>query len=144
MIWIKIAIIAFIILETGNIMIMYFLPDSKMGNGVGVFKAWEKSKTDPEIHNFAKYMVNWVAGTKVIFILLLIVFLVWGDDKTLPFVGVAMTLSIATFFFRLFPIMKDMDQKGQVDPKGYSKTLRWMILGMILVFSAATFLAFVS
>jgi hypothetical protein len=144
MIWIKIAIIAFIILETGNIMILYFLPDSKMGNGVGVFKAWEKSKTDPEIHNFAKYMVNWVAGTKVIFILLLIVFLVWGDDKILPFVGVAMTLSIATFFFRLFPIMKDMDQKGQVDPKGYSKTLRWMILGMILVFSAATFLAFVS
>lgn len=144
MIWIKIAIIAFIILETGNIMMMYFLPDSKMGNGVGVFKAWEKSKTDPEIHYFAKYMVNWVAGTKVIFILLLIVFLVWGDDKTLPFVGVAMTLSIATFFFRLFPIMKDMDQKGQVDPKGYSKTLRWMILGMILVFSAATFLAFVS
>ena len=144
MIWIKIAIIAFIILETGNIMMMYFLPDSKMGNGVGVFKAWEKSKTDPEIHNFTKYMVNWVAGTKVIFILLLIVFLVWGDDKTLPFVGVAMTLSIATFFFRLFPIMKDMDQKGQVDPKGYSKTLRWMILGMILVFSAATFIAFVS
>lgn len=144
MIWIKIAIIAFIILETGNIMMMYFFPDSKMGNGVGVFKAWEKSKTDPEIHNFAKYMVNWVAGTKVIFILLLIVFLVWGDDKTLPFVGVAMTLSIATFFFRLFPIMKDMDQKGQVDPKGYSKTLRWMILGMILVFSAATFIAFVS
>jgi hypothetical protein len=144
MIWIKIAIIAFIILETGNIIMMYFLPDSKMGNGVGVFKAWEKSKTDPEIHNFAKYMVNWVAGTKVIFILLLIVFLVWGDDKTLPFVGVAMTLSIATFFFRLFPMMKDMDQKDQVDPKGYSKTLRWMILGMILVFSAATFLAFVS
>ncbi len=144
MIWIKIAIIAFIILETGNIMMMYFLPDSKMGNGVGVFKAWEKSKTDPEIHNFAKYMVNWVAGTKVIFILLLIVFLVWGDDKTLPFVGAAMTLSIATFFFRLFPIIKDMDQKGQVNPKGYSKTLRWIILGMILVFSAATFLAFVS
>ena len=144
MIWIKIAIITFIVLETGNIMMMYFLPDSKMGNGVGVFKAWEKSKTDPEIHNFAKYMVNWVAGTKVIFILLLIVFLVWGDDKTLPFVGVAMTLSIATFFFRLFPIMKDMDQKGQVDPKGYSKTLLLMILGMILVFSAATFLAFIS
>ncbi len=144
MIWIKIAIIAFIILETGNIMMMYLLPDSKMGNGVGVFKAWEKSKTDPEIHNFAKYMVNWVAGTKVIFILLLIVFLVWGDDKTLPFVGVAMTLSIATFFFRLFPIIKDMDQKSQVAPKGYSKTLRWMIVGMILVFSAATFLAFIS
>ena len=143
MIWIKIAIIAFIILETGNIIMMYFLPDSKMGNGVGVFKAWEKSKTDPEIHNFAKYMVNWVAGTKVIFILLLIVFLVWGDDKTLPFVGAAMTLSIATFFFRLFPIIKDMDQNGQVDPKGYSKTLRWMILGMMVLFAGATLLALI-
>ncbi len=143
MIWIKIAITAFIILETGNIIMMYFLPDSKMGNGVGVFKAWEKSKTDPEIHNFAKYLVNWVAGTKVIFILLLIVFLVWGDDKTLPYVGVAMTLSIATFFWRLFPILKDMDQEGQIDPKGYSKTLRWMILGMILVFSTATILSFI-
>jgi len=143
MIWIKIAIIAFIILEMGNIMMMYFLPDSKMGNGVGVFKAWEKSKTDPEIHNFAKYMVNWVAGTKVIFILLLIVFLVWGDDKTLPFVGVAMTLSITTFFFRLFPIMKDMDQEGQVDPKGYSKTLKWMILGMVILFTGATILSFI-
>ena len=144
MIWIKIAIIAFIILELGNITMMYFLPDSKMGNGVGVFKAWEKSKTDPEIHNFAKYMVNWVAGTKVIFILLLIVFLVWGDDTTLPYVGVAMTLSIATFFFRLFPMIKDMDNKNQIDPKGYSKTLRLMILGMILLFSAATLFAFVS
>ena len=143
MIWIKIAIIAFIILETGNIMMMYFLPDSKMGNGVGVFKAWEKSKTDPEIHNFAKYMVNWVAGTKVIFILLLIVFLVWGDDKILPFVGAAMTLSIATFFFRLFPIIKDMDQNGQIDPKGYSKTLRWMILGMMVLFAGATLLALI-
>ena len=143
MIWIKIAIIAFIILETGNIMMMYFFPDSKMGNGVGVFKAWEKSKTDPEIHNFAKYMVNWVAGTKVIFILLLIVFLVWGDDKILPFVGAAMTLSIATFFFRLFPIIKDMDQNGQIDPKGYSKTLRWMILGMMVLFAGATLLALI-
>ena len=144
MIWIKIAIIAFIILETGNIMLMYFLPDSKMGNSIGVFKAWEKSKIDPEIHNLSKYMVNWVAGSKVIFILLLIVILIWGDDKILPYVGVALILSIATFFFRLFPIIKDMDQKGQVDPKGYSKTLKWMILGMILVFSGATFLAFVS
>ncbi len=144
MIWIKIAIIAFIVLETGNIMILYFLPDSKMGNAVGVFKAWEKTKIDPEIHNFSKYMVNWVAGTKVIFILLLIVFLVLGDEKTLPYVGIAMTLSIATFFFRLFPIIKEMDQEGQMDPKNYSNTLKWMILGMILIFSGATFLAFVS
>ncbi len=143
MIWIKIAIIIFVILETGNIMMMYFMPDSKLGNGIGIFNAWEKSKGDTEIHNLAKYLVNWVAGTKVIFILLLIVFLIWGDEKTLPFVGAAMTISIATFFWRLFPIIKDMDQAGQIDPKGYSKTLRWMILGMMILFAGATLLAII-
>lgn len=143
MIWIKIAIIIFVVLETGNIMMMYFMPDSKIGNGIGVFKAWEKSKSDPEMHNFAKYLVNWVAGTKLIFILLLIVILIWGDEKLLPYVGVAMTLSIATFFFRLFPTIKEMDQKGQIDPTGYSKTLRWMILGMIIMFTTAILLALI-
>lgn len=141
MIWIKIAIIIFVVLETGNILMMYFMPDSKIGNGIGVFNAWEKSKSDPEMHNFTKYLVNWVAGTKVIFILLLIVFLIWGDDSLLPYVGGAMTLSITTFFFRLFPIIKDMDQNGQIDPKGYSTTLRWMILGMIIMFTAAILLS---
>jgi len=143
MIWIKIAIIVFVVLEVGNIMMMYFLPDSKMGNGIGVFRAWEKSKIDPEMHNFTKYLVNWVAGTKVIFILLLIVVLIWGDDKILPYVGVAMTLSIATFFFRLFPIIVDMDGKDQIDPKGYSITLRWMILGMLILFAGATLLSII-
>ncbi|MCD6426246.1 MAG: hypothetical protein J7L35_12190 [Anaerolineales bacterium] len=124
-------------------MILYFMPDSKLANAMGYFKAWEKSKNDPDVHAMVKYLVNWVAGTKLIFILLLIVFLVRGDAQTLPFVGVAMTLSIATFFWRLFPSMKDMDQNDQIDPKGYSKTLRWMILGMVILFVGATILSFI-
>lgn len=143
MIWLKIAIALFVMLEIGNIMILYFLPDSKLANAMGFFKAWEKSKNDPDVHAMVKYLVNWVAGTKLIFILLLIVFLVRGDAQTLPFVGVAMTLSIATFFWRLFPSMKDMDQNDQIDPKGYSKTLRWMILGMVILFVGATILSFI-
>ena len=143
MIWLKIAIALFVILEISNIMILYFMPDSKLANAMGYFKAWEKSKNDPDVHAMVKYLVNWVAGTKLIFILLLIVFLVRGDAQILPFVGVAMTLSIATFFWRLFPSMKDMDQNDQIDPKGYSKTLRWMILGMVILFVGATILSFI-
>ena len=55
---ITIAIIAFLILEATNVLTLYFFPGSKYANGVGVFKAWEKSKQDPEIHNFVKYLVN--------------------------------------------------------------------------------------
>ena len=143
MIWLKIVIALFVMLEIGNIMILYFMPDSKLANAMGYFKAWEKSKNDPDVHAMVKYLVNWVAGTKLIFILLLIVFLVRGDAQTLPFVGVAMTLSIATFFWRLFPSMKDMDQNDQIVPKGYSKTLRLMILGMVILFVGATILSII-
>jgi len=144
MIWLKISLALFVILEIGNIMILYFRPGSKLANAMGYFKAWEKSKSDPDVHAMVKYLVNWVAGSKLIFILLLIVFLIWGDAQTLPFVGGAMVLSIATFFWRLFPGMKDMDQKGQIDPRGYSRTLFLMIVGMVIVFSATTLVALIS
>ena len=68
--------IGFLILEAINVITLYFFPESKLANGIGVFKAWEKSKADPVIHNFIKYLVNWVAGTKLIFILLLIAILI--------------------------------------------------------------------
>lgn len=39
MIWIKIVIIGFVILETGNVFMLYFFPDFNMGNSMGAFKA---------------------------------------------------------------------------------------------------------
>ena len=66
----RVVIIVFLVLEAANVVTLYFFPEAKYANGVGVFKAWEKSKRDPEIHNFVRYLVNWVAGTKLIFILL--------------------------------------------------------------------------
>lgn len=142
MLFLKIVIGVFVLLEIGNIVILYAMPDSKLANAMGYFKAWEKSKTDPEVHEMAKYLVNWVAGTKLIFILLLIIFLFRGDAQTLPIVGVAMVISIATFFWRLFPSIKELDLRDQIDPKGYSKTLFGMILGMVVLFAAATLVAF--
>ncbi len=133
-------IIAFLLLESTNIAALYFFPDSKLANSVGVFKAWEKSKADPEIHNFVKYLVNWVAGTKLIFIALLIVILFTADEQTLLLTGVALIVSIAVFFWRLFPLVRQMDRDDQIDPKNYSSVLGWMILGMILVISAGVLL----
>ena len=135
------ATIGFLILEASNVIALYFAPTFKYANAVGVFKAWEKSKADPDVHNFVKYLVNWVAGTKLIFILLLIVIVATGTDQTKIFTGVVMVISIATFFWRLFPLIKQMDSDGQIQPAGYSKGLWFMIAGMIVIFAAATAVA---
>ena len=134
---IAIAIIAFIVLEATNVVALYFFPGSKYANSVGVFKAWERSKQDPELHDFVKYLVNWVAGTKLIFILLLIVILYTADEQTLILTGAALAISIASFFWRLFPLIRKMDREDQIDPKNYSAVLGWMILAFVLVFLAA-------
>ena len=139
-----IVIIGFVIMESANVISLYFLPGSKFANGIGVFKAWEKSKQDPEVHDLVKYLVYWVAGTKVISILLLVVILLTAQGKSLIFAGAAMVVSIATFFWRLFPLIRKMDRNDQIQPIHYSATLGWMILGFILVFLAAVIVTMLS
>ena len=139
-----IVIIGFLIMESANVISLYFLPGSKFANGIGVFKAWEKSKQDPEVHDLVKYLVYWVAGTKVISILLLVVILLTAQGKSLIFAGAAMVVSIATFFWRLFPLIRKMDRSNQIEPKNYSATLGWMILSFILVFLAAVIVTMLS
>ena len=141
---IKIVTIGFLIMEALNVITLYFFPGSKYANGVGIFKAWEKTKQDPEVHDFVKYLVNWVAGTKLIFIMLLIVILLTAQEQTLLFTGAAMVVSIASFFWRLFPIIRKLDRNHQIDPKNYSTVLGWMILAFITVFLAAIFISIVS
>jgi hypothetical protein len=138
MIFLKVVIAGFMVLEITNVAALYFFPNSKLANSVGVFKAWEKSKTDPDIHNFVKYLINWVAGTKLIFILLLGILLLTADENAMILTGGALVLSITSFFWRLFPQIKDMDKKGQIDPKNYSSVLWWMILGMIAAILIST------
>jgi hypothetical protein len=135
-----IVIIGFLLMEATNVAALYFFPDSKLANSVGVFKAYEKSKADPEVHNLVKYLVNWVAGTKLIFIALLVVILLSADEQTLLLTGIALVLSIAVFFWRLFPLVRKMDRENQLDPKKYSSVLGWMIFGMIIVLSVAVIL----
>jgi hypothetical protein len=134
---IRIVIIGFIFLESTNVVALYFFPDSKLANSVGIFKAWEKSKGDPQMHSFVKYLVNWVAGTKLIFLLLLIVILFTADAEGLFYTGAALVISISSFFWRLFPLIRKMDREDQIDPKNYSAVLGLMISVFVLVFLAA-------
>lgn len=130
----KIVILLFLFLEAMNVLTLYFAPASKYGNGIGIFNAWEKSKENPDVHNLVKYLVNWVAGTKLIFIMLLVVIVLLAGDELLFYTNIAMVLSIASFFWRLFPMIRQMDAANQISPKGYSKTLGWMILAFIGIF----------
>ena len=134
-------IIGFLILEAINVATLYFAPGSKLANGVGVFKAWEESKQYPDIHNFIKYLVNWVAGAKLIFIFLLMVVLYFGDQDTLLFSAVALFASILSFYWRLFPLIRQMDRNSQVEPKNYSTGLAIMIMGFVIVFFVAVHIA---
>jgi hypothetical protein len=138
--WIKIVITLFIFLETGNILMLYFLPDFNMGNGMGAFKDWERSKEDPAFHDLASYLVNWVAGTKLIFIGLLIVLLFTADQSTLVIVAGVMAVSISVFYWRMFPMIRKMDRENRIEPAGYSKTLGWMISIFIIFFLVALLL----
>jgi hypothetical protein len=134
---ISVVIIGFIVLEATNVVALYFFPGTKYANSVGTFKAWEKSKQDPEMHDFVKYLVNWVAGTKLIFLLLLVVILFTADAQGLFYTGVALVISISSFFWRLFPLIRKMDQDDQIDPKNYSAILGLMISVFVMVFLAA-------
>ena len=138
----SIVILGFVLLETANVAVLYFRPGSKLGNSVGVFKAWEKCQRDPEIRPFVSYLVNWVAGTKLIFIALLIVIVIFADRETVMAAAIALVVSISSFFWRLYPLIRRMDRDGQIAPRGYSRVLAWMILVFVLVFSAATLINF--
>ncbi len=131
------AILFFVIMESANVIILYFTPDSRLGNGVAVFNPWFKLKGSGANELFVRYLVNWVAGVKLIFIVLLIAILLFGNEVVKVWSVVAMILSIATYFFRLNPLIKMMDQMDEITPNGYSKILFWMIIGFMLMFSGA-------
>lgn len=66
----QIVILVFMLLELSNVLALYFAPGSKYANAIGVFTAWDKSKQYPEIHDFIRCLVYWVAGAKLIFLML--------------------------------------------------------------------------
>ena len=135
----EIIILAFIFLELSNVVMLYFAPGSKEANAIGVFDSWEKSKQYPEIHEFVKYLVYWVAGSKLIFIFLLIGILIFGEREIQQFSLIALAVATLSFYWRLFPLIRIMDKQGKISPKNYSVVLGIMIFGLIVVFLIGAF-----
>jgi len=135
--FVKIVILAFIVLELSNVFALYLTPGSKYANAVGVFTAWEKSKQDPEIHDFIRYLVYWVAGAKLIFLFLLAVIIIFADLNSQRMSLLALAIATASFYWKLFPLIRKMDKAGQIKPKNYSILLGVMIFLFIIVFLTA-------
>jgi hypothetical protein len=111
-----------------------------MANAVGVFSAWEGSKLHPEFHDFIKYLVYWVAGAKLVFLLLLGVILLYGSDEIQRLSLIALGIATFSFYWRLFPLIRKMDRNGQIHPQKYSLLLGLMIFVLISLFALAAIL----
>lgn len=130
----------FVLLELSNVLTLYFAPGSRRANGVGVFAAWEKSQQDPTIAPFVRYLVYWVAGTKLIFIGLLCAVAIAGDPGMQRLALIAMVVAIASFYWRLFPLIRQLDRAGQIAPRGYSTVLGVLIAGFMLALGVSAWL----
>ena len=138
----QIVVAVFLLLETANVAALYFAPGSTHFNAVGVFRGWTDSASDPDLHSFVRYLVYWVAGTKLIFIALWLVILVVGEPRTQLLASAVMVPAVATFYWRLFPLVRRLDSRGKVQPRGYSTVLGVMIAGFIGAFAVAAAIAF--
>ncbi|GAB6088768.1 hypothetical protein [Spirochaeta dissipatitropha] len=137
------AIIIFVVLELSNVLVMYFKPDFRHGNSMAVFKEWEESQEDSSRQLFARYLVNWVANCKLIFIALLLVILFQGDETLKIYSVIATVVSIGIYFVTLHPIIKKLDAMGRISPVGYSRTLSRMISGFMLLFTFSLIMHFI-
>lgn len=90
-----------------------------------------------------QYLVNWVANCKLIFLALLVVVVLF-DNEIITICAVMTTiLSIAIYFVTLHPIIKQLDEMDEIQPKGYSKTLALTIGAFMVMFSVALALYFI-
>jgi len=137
----QIVVSAFLLLESANVAALYFAPGSTRFNAVGVFRGWTDSAADADLHAFVRYLVYWVAGTKLIFIALWLVILVVGEPRTQLLASVVMVPAVATFYWRLFPIVRRLDSRGKVQPRRYSALLGAMIAVFIAAFAVAVAIA---
>jgi hypothetical protein len=123
----RIAVIAFMALELANVAALYFAPGSTRFNAIGVVRAWAASADQPEQRELLTYLAEWVAGVKLIVLGLLGV-LVWAADERLLRIAVlVMVATTASFYWRMFPRIRRMDAAGQLEPRGYARTLGWMV-----------------
>lgn len=133
----NLAIILFVLLETMNALILFLKPDFSYGNSMASFKSWTDVQKNEQGFLFAQYLVNWIANCKVIFIMLLVVILILGDERIKMIAIMVTIVSIGMYFITLHPILRKLDGMGKLNPPGYSKTLGFMIGGFMVMFTLA-------
>ena len=129
---IQITLLIFALIETLNMLELYFLQNNCRFNGACIFSGWERSKADPEVHALIRYLVNWLAGVKMIVIGLVLVLVFTAPESTLLLAAVALVITIGSFYWRLYPMLRTADRAGQVKPKGHSQRLGIMVAGLEL------------
>lgn len=138
------SIIAFVLMELSNVFILYFKPHFKYGNGIAVFDSYKTAEKNKAMHLFVTYLKNWVANVKLIFIVLLLVIVSFGDETIKIYSLIVLIASIFVYYISLHPYIKELDRMGKISPKGYSKTLFWTIAAFIGMFTAALIIYLVS
>ncbi|MFI3252231.1 MAG: hypothetical protein R3Y60_03725 [bacterium] len=137
------AIIFFIVMELTNVIVLYFKPQFPYANGIAVFDSYEDAKKDEPMYLFVKYLKNWVANVKLIFIVLLMVIVAFGDETLKVAAVIVLILSIFVYYISLHPLIRKLDKMDKISPKGYSNILFAMITGFIVIFGIALILHFV-
>ena len=128
----QITLTVFALIETLNMLELYFLQNNCKFNGACIFSGWEKSKADPEVHALVRYLVNWLAGVKMIVIALVLVIVFTAPESTLLVTAIALIITIASFYWRLYPLLRTADKAGQLSPRGHAKRLSVMLMGLEL------------
>ena len=133
----QIIIIVFCVLELLNILVLYTKPSMKEGNGVGVFKVMHELQEGDQVFALVKYLINWVANVKLIFVALAITIVIFGTEIVQFHATLALMFSTFMFYITLYPILKKLDDENLLITKGYSKTLAYTILSFIIMFIIA-------
>ncbi len=132
-----IAIIAFIVTECMNVLVLYFKPELKYGNGIGVFAAYFRARDDKELALFTRYLINWVANAKFIFVSLLSTILAYGSYNVKFFAVISLILTILMYYISLAPIIHKINKEGGLTTKNYNRILNIMITCILIILIAA-------
>jgi hypothetical protein len=145
---IQVTLLVIVAVEFLSVLELYFMQDRCIFNGIAMFKVCEAARQDPDLFGLVRYLTNWVArqdpdlfglvryltnwvaGMKLIVIGLVAVIVFTAPDQTILLAALTMVITVASFFWRMFPAVRFFDKMGQIEPKGRSNVLGLMVMGL--------------
>jgi len=138
MYYIKYFLIGFSIIELLDVLNIYLLYFKKLQGKehpfVGVFNpSFDLIKTKNEL-NLVKYLSYWVANCKLLLSCLVLGIAFYGSKKLQVITCLIISLGSLLFYYKLYPLMKEMGVRGMINPVDYYKILNGMMIAIIVVF----------